>query len=660
MYTIDSETYLIAPGLLAPPLVCVQFAKDNEDPKVVVMGVDPVREVLEYILRSGELIVGQNVAYDMLVFVTQYPDLLPLIYQVYIDNRVADTMIREKLKRIADGRFWRLRGNGWSLGTLAKRYGSAKDSKDPWRLRYSELWGIPFEQWPEDAQNYAVKDVTATRQVYLRQSTVAGSGKLAEPRKVMLLKEHGFDKAVWAVSPDEDHQVRAAWVMHNIGATGVRTDIDAIRRFEASERSAYEADKALLLGSGLVRVDGSRALNVARDRMEQIAVARGSKLKRTPKGNVQLDEEACLESGDVLLLAYQRYGSRKNLLTRIQALYKGVDGPINSYFDSLMETGRTSCSKGNGSANGYQLQNMRRVAGERECFVPREGNVFLACDYSTLELRTLAQCCLWGVGGSELAQVLCQGGDPHLDLGAETLDMDYEEALGIYKDLTHPQQEEVENARQVCKVANFGFPGGMSSSTFCSYARGYGIELTEVQAAMLQVRWFSRWGEMSAYFQWIRQKLPWLEGVRKGHKVKVTNIKQFVSGRARGNITYTVVCNGFFQGLAADLNKAAGFALLMACDLGELKGWKIWNFVHDEYILEGPEHDSARAAKVVERIMCEEGQKWVPDIPILAEATLMRRWSKKAKQVFNEQGDLVPWEPAQVQRAHCKVGSTAV
>lgn len=621
MFVLDTETYLIGPGLLAPPLVCLQVAQDDGPVRVFVMGVDEVRNVVEGILRSDELIVGHNIAFDLLVIGRQYPDLMPLIFDAYANDRITDTMVREKLKLIANGRFFQLRGKGFSLATLAARYGDKKDANDPWRLRYSELWGIPFTAWPEAARQYAAHDVESTRHVFLKQ------GKSP-------------------ISPDEYRQARAAWTMHLIGAAGVRTDYEQIKAFEKSERELYEKDKAVLIEKGLVRPGGRRNLQAARDRMDEVCKAKNIKTPTTKKGYTSLDEDACEATGDEILMAYQRYGSRKNLLTRIQALYAGVDAPINPSFDSLMETGRTSCRKpSKGSpVNGYQIQNMRRAVGERECFVPAKGNVFLASDYDTLELCTLSQVCLWMLGESELAKVLIAGGDPHLALGAELLDIPYDEALAIYKDLNHPRRKEVKEARQISKVANFGFPGGMAAGTFCDYARGYGIEISSVFAESLQDRWFGRWREMGGYFDRIRNDLPWREVVRDGKDYKLTTITQWASKRVRADVLYTVACNSFFQGLAADLAKAAGFALVMACEIGELRGWKVWNFIHDEYILEGPEEDAARAAQVVERIMCEEGQKWCPDVPIKASPALMRRWRKEAEPVFDASGTLIPWE----------------
>jgi DNA polymerase-1 len=286
---------------------------------------------------------------------------------------------------------------------------------------------------------------------------------------------------------------------------------------------------------------------------------------------------------------------------------------------------------------------MRRVVGERECFVPEAGNVFMASDYDSFELCTLAQCCLWMVGFSRLAEVLREGRDPHLAFGAQMLGLSYEDALTIYKNPKHPRRAEVKRARQGSKIADFGYPGGMSAQSFRDYARGYKLFLSYDEAEELLEGWHVNWPEMEHYFRWIKN-LRWRDGRRKDRLVQVTDIVQFASERKRANITYTVTCNTYFQGLASDGAKDAAFQLVQAVELGSLRGWKVWNFIHDEFLLEGPEEDAHRAALEVQRIMCEAAQKWVPDIPIKASPALMRRWHKAAEPVY-ENGILVPWEP---------------
>jgi hypothetical protein len=174
----------------------------------------------------------------------------------------------------------------------------------------------------------------------------------------------------------------------------------------------------------------------------------------TATGQISLSEEACQRAGHPTLLSYQLYGSRKNLLSRLEGLEKGYDKPLSSRFDSLKETGRTSCSKGD---YGHPLQNMLRIPGERECFVPRPGNVFIACDYDGFELCTLAQVCLWAVGESRLAQVINEGRDVHLFRASEALGEPYEDLKAILDTPDHPRRKDVKRV-----------PWGTQEKTACT------------------------------------------------------------------------------------------------------------------------------------------------------------------------------------------------
>ena len=68
-------------------------------------------------------------------------------------------------------------------------------------------------------------------------------------------------------------------------------------------------------------------------------------------------------------------------------------------------------------------------------------------------------------------------------------------------------------------------------------------------------------------------------------------------------------------------------------------------FIHDEIILEAPEGLAAAAAERLAEVMVEQMRKFLPDIPVKADAHLMRRWYKSAEPVRNAAGVLIPWEP---------------
>jgi len=619
--------------------------------------------------------VGHNVAYDMLVIARMWPHLSENVWRAYDEGRVSDTLIRQKLIDIAKGR----RRKSYSLAAVAEVHGLTKNADDPWRLRYSELEGTSVEDWPEDAKAYAIHDVEVTRAVYLTQGPAHA---------------------------DEARQCRAAWWLQIVGEAGIWTDPVRIRVLEQREQEAFEIDRVALFDVGLLRrklVDNKEKRKLLQARScdpgltakEQMAITLGPRVpgffasytaetfipysaeheterrkfvedclicgalearysrdtkaaisrmeaagiaRETKKGRRSLDLEACQASGDPALLAYARYGSRQTLLRRIEDLWNGVDTPINLRFDSLVSTGRTSCIRGRtvaegGATNGFQAQNVPRAPGMRECFRPASGEVIIAIDYSGMELCTWAQVCLWVLGESDLAEALNNGLDPHLALGAEMIGLNYHDAL------TRKKEPAVRNARQAAKAANFGFPGGLGSAGFRGYAAStWGLVFSAERAVEIKQHWLARWSEAEKYFDWIRAH-RWVGRVDETQR---TTIKHRGSDRIRGGCTYTEASNSYFQGLAADAAKAAGYALVRECELGTLAGWRVWNFVHDEVLIRGPEDDVDRALPLAQDIMERKAQLWVPNVRIRTEATVSRVWSKHAELIRGEDGRIVP------------------
>src|SRR5688500_14701739 len=197
------------------------------------------------------------------------------------------------------------------------------------------------------------------------------------------------------------------------------------------------------------------------------------------------------------------------------------------------------------------------VISMRECFIPRPGYLFCSVDFDTFELRTWAQVCLWSVGQSRLATVLNAGGDPHVELGASMAGLSKEEG---YKRAKDPEFKKT--YRQPAKAGNFGFPGGMGGRRFRVAARKQGIFLSEQECYALRDAWLRQWPEASLYFAWINGQCrrPAMPEALESQSY-VPQLTHYVSKRARGKVPYTAACNSYFQGLAADAAKAAGWAL---------------------------------------------------------------------------------------------------
>jgi hypothetical protein len=184
---------------------------------------------------------------------------------------------------------------------------------------------------------------------------------------------------------------------------------------------------------------------------------------------------------------------------------------------------------------------------------------------------------------------------------------------------------------------NFGFPGGLGAETFIGYAKGHGIIITKEESQNLKNNWFQQWPEMHTYFKHVNNL------VGNGDS-GVQEIPQ--SGFRRGNCGYCDTANGYFQTLAAHASKEA---MWQACKKAyydrnsALYGSRLILFIHDELIFETPEEAGHEAAQELERTMVEAMQKWTPDVPAEASATLMHRWSKSAESVY-ENEKLIPWD----------------
>jgi DNA polymerase I-like protein with 3'-5' exonuclease and polymerase domains len=617
MIAFDTETFLIEPGNLAPDLVCISYAEPDYQVRLyhAIDGSPTFRATADIALSKNTPVIGANVAYDMGVMLAHDPSLGDRIWALYDRGLVRDVIMRQKMIDIAMGCYRGFRKGeegktyqiGYSLAELVKRHIGHDLSKgdDTWRLRYSELYEKPLYEWPEEARRYAEDDAVATMAVYQEQ----------EAKAALLL--------------DEPARCRTAWMLHLMSCYGIKTNPEAVAAFVQITERHVEEIKNVLENWGLVRESGSRDTKAAKALMASVCQAKGLPIAETDGGDVALDDATCKATGDPVLCDYADYSSlAKVVSTDLPILLKGVDKPIQTRFEPLLETGRTSSSKPN-------IQNIKRLAGMRECFRPRAGRVYVDADYGMLELCTWAQTCLWLLERSRLAEVLNAGQDPHLDFAAQILGITYEEAKARRK----AGDKEVEQRRLVAKVGNFGFPGGLGAETFVDYAASsYKVHLTIEQARDLKKFWLTQWPEARDYFDYIASQ-------EQGDTGKVS-LQRYVTGSWRSGMSYTVACNDPFQSLGATAATWAGYDLARACYHERehvLFGSRPVNFIHDQYLVEVLDDDRAHdRAMAVASIMVAAAKRAIPDVTPKVEPLLCRYWSKDAKAVYRE-GRLVPW-----------------
>lgn len=608
----DTETYPIRPGRQAPRIVCVQTSTGGLELR------EPGLDRIEAGLSGGESFCGHSVSYDVLCAIAARPSLLEPFFWAYAEDRVACTKVREALIRNAQGT---LKSANLSLLGVVNRYEldhafdeGVKGSGV--RTGYAQWDGVPVDQWPSEYQRYALADLIVG-DVYKAQENRARSRGWLE---------------------DEHRQARADFVLWLMSAWGMRTNPDAVHAFARLVDSEHEDIKALLQREGLVRPDGSRNTKAAKSLMESVSNKKNLPVPVTKKGQTSLAADHCQATGNDLLVKYARYTSIDSLRARYRRLIHAGTIPIQPSFNVMVDSGRTSCRAGNGvTAYGDQTQNPHRAPGVRECYRAREGFVLCSVDWASAELHTLAQVCLNMGLESELAKVLNAGLDAHLNFACEMNSWGYEWALANKKNKI------VKDARQGAKAANFGFPGGLGTETFRVYAAAtYGMEITDERAKNLKAWWLRLYPEMRGYFAYINEIVS----------APTPTVVHHGSHRYRGRVTYCSGANSYFQGLASDMAKHAGFALAWECYTGKvvgeekpsvLGGSRLWNFVHDEWILEVPEQRAHECAKRIVEIMEDAGRKWCPDVPVRAEPALCRTWRKGAEPTLRE-GVLVPWE----------------
>jgi len=604
----DCETHRIETGNLFPRLVCASFWWSDDDMGVVLDRTESVEMFRQILEDPNIIIVGQNIAFDVGIMVNEDPTLLPLVFENY-GKKFRCTKVQEQLLRIASNHPHIMRDT--NLAYLVKFY-LGKDisdtkTEDSWRLNYHKLDGIPPKSWPKDAYFYALDDAKYALLVDEKQ------------RQMPVIVGYSPERILC----NAPQQIEAAFALHLLSGWGISVDSVRVNCIKKELEKAVSKSNQIGKDIGVVRENGSRNLTALR---ELVSVAYGDNPPKTPKGNIKTSTDVLLESGDEMLYKFaQGDAAKKVLSTFIPALEKGRHSPINAKFNVLVRSGRTSSSKPN-------LQNIPRK-GIRDAFIPRSGNVFCSVDYDTIELRALAHVHRQWFGKSSLADAFDGGLDPHLSLGASLMKISYDEALSRRDDPV------VKEMRQLGKLANFGYAGGLGPNAFVSYAKNYGVNITMGQSQELRQSWFQQWPEMTTYFKKIGRE------TRRGEAVVV----QEGSGRIRGGCSFTVACNTQFQGLTACGAKAALFNLYKEIYTSDKNSYlsrvRPVIFLHDEIIAEGPKENSDLWAEEIVRIMVETMQQFIPNIPITCEAVLMNRWYKDAQPVYDKNGRLQIWEP---------------
>lgn len=598
------------------------------------------------------------------------------------------------------------RSSRYSLASCVDMVLGRKDAKenDYWRLRYAMLREIPMERWPLEAKQYPIDDAVNTLEVALAQVGIGREkthrnlhemgpqaraafalhlacawGPRVNPASVEKLEREALESKAkntsrWVKAGFLDEEggkegryvkerlARAHGAVKQCAACGGTGKIDVK---PSGKGGVYCTDKNLATrGRPGPGCDGT-GLNLAD----------APTLARTDKGGIQAGRDFLSDSGDDELMEFASYQEDDKLLNvYIPFLKKGIDGPLNLRANVLVASGRVSYDD--------VIQQIPRSGGVRECFEPRPGFYYCSTDYSSGELCTLAQVTLWAVGRSKMAEIINESKDPgalHSAYGAKLAGVEPAELMRRIE----AGDKQAKGIRQSAKAFNFGLPGGMGEVKlvlskrkksegpekgytiapdgrkyiglrFCILVGGAercGVDMIRewkrkdcppvckacVQvAAQLKAEWLAFFDEMPAYFNWVSRNVE-----ANGE------LKQFVSDRVRGGLSFCDGANTMFQGLLADGAKRALWKISKECYVtpsSPLHGSRVIAFFHDEVFSEVPVDIASDAGNRQAALMVEGLKEVVPDVYVECLPALMRRWSKDAKTVYAADKSLTVWE----------------
>ena len=525
--------------------------------------LERLRPLLENPLKAK---TGQNLKYDVEVLQRHGIDLQGITH---------DTMLMSYVLEAGNSRH--------DMDTLAKRH-LGRDT-----IKFSEVAGVGRKQLTfdqvsiEQATRYAAEDADVTLQLH-RVLTQ----ELAENQTLSSVFHYIEMPLLQVLVRTETH--------------GVKIDADRLHRqsAEITERLAELEQAAHRLAGQVFSIASPKQIQeILYDKLGLPV------LSKTPKGQPSTAENVLQELAGkyelpALILEHRGLAKLKGTYTdRLPELINPCTGRIHtSYHQAVASTGRLSSSDPNLQNIPIRSEQGRKI---REAFIPEQGCLLLAADYSQIELRIMAHLSK----DRGLIDAFTNGADIHRATAAEVFD-------------TQPDQVDGEQRRRA-KAINFGLIYGMSPF---GLARQLKIELKEARQ-YIDI-YFERYPGVRKYMQSTRE-LAREQGFVEtlfGRRLNLPEINS-KNGTLRQYAERTAI-NAPVQGTAADLIKLAMLAIdrrLIETDSTS----KIILQVHDELVFEVEEAQIDEMVEIASDLMC--GVKKL-DVPLIVDVGIGHNWKE--------------------------------
>lgn len=615
---LDLETCLIRPGLCSPPVSVCSIFRPGLGPQL--FGTYDLERVVLELLESDWVIVGHNIAYDMLCLFEWYPRLRRAIVRTYEEGRILDTGLLWRIIEISKGD---MRG-GLALDRLCQMVGLNHQSKhavdedeQEIRLGFGKHWGTDLSSMTPEEVEYCQDDVVLCWKLFER---IWNQG--------------------WATQKDLAKLCRTDLCLKAISAFGLRADRDVVDRLEAeaARETARLAERAIELG--FMRREKNKPNPVRTLRNIQQAVAEayrvpvvcgtGRNRNRlypddnlvdvtsleamgiiTATGAISTGKGVLRESGDEDLIAVADMQEWMAVRNKDIPIFRH---PVFHTRFGFANTLRTTSSRPN-------IQNFRKKAGVRECIAALFG-CFVASDYVGLENGTLAELIVRYTRRRGMAEKISSGFDFHCEVGRliDPRHLSYED----FKALVDSGEKAAKLARGAAKPLNFGLPGNMRKAiTFQSYARdGYGVKLTVERAQELMQLWWDTQDDQMAYLDFIESFQVDPSDRWSLFAVPIPN-----TDIIRRGATSCAAANTGFQALGMQTAADALWLIVIGQLMGEVPG-RACAFVHDEVISDCKPLDRDQVAYYHNKYMIEAAEENLPNVRMAVEHQAMTRWTK--------------------------------
>ena len=526
--------------------------------------LDSVLELLRPLLISDKIRkTGHNLKYDYSILKN---------YGIALKGIYCDTMIASYLLHPTR--------HSHSLEEIAREH------MDHQMITYKEMVGDPkkvtFDMVKvEDALSYAAED--------------ADVALLMANDMLPMLERDGFSSLFHNV------EIPLIEVLADMEMTGVKVD----REFLASMAGDVERDMNLMEGK-IYELSGE-AFNINSPKQlavilfEKIGLPSAKKTKTGYSTNVDvLMKLAEKHKLPAMILEYRSLSKLKSTyIDALPRIVKEKTGRVHtSYNQTVTSTGRLSSSEPNLQNIPIKTELGKKI---REAFIPEEGSVIMAADYSQVELRLMAHL-------SEddlLLKAFERGEDIHTRTAAEV--------FGIFPQMVTPQM------RREAKVINFGILYGMS---------GYGLarELgcsPKIANAYIE-GYFNKYRGIKAYMESI------VKGAReKGYVATIMDRRCYLPEINSANgmqrqFAERAAVNAPLQGSAADIIKVAMVRIHHRLINEGLKSKMIMQ-VHDELVFEIPEEE----LDLMKRLVAEEMEGVVElKAPLVVDIGIGANWAE--------------------------------